>query len=143
MKDDKIAKGMFLTGCAGLPLLWFVNVLYFRKQVFGPIPYLDDPDDDDENDEANETSPIVAPSSSADTADDDDDDDSDASSVDARSPEEIKAEVAKWVQRSTMGSAVGFAMLLSWVVYFQTKGADTFGPGWYVMSEEEGSRTGW
>jgi len=41
MREDKLAKGMFIGGCFGLPLLWFFNVLYFRQAVFGPMPYLD------------------------------------------------------------------------------------------------------
>lgn len=51
MREDKLARGMFFTGCLGLPLLWFMNTLYFRKKVYGPIWFLDGKSDgsDDQN----------------------------------------------------------------------------------------------
>ena len=47
MRDDRLAKRMFLGGCFGLPLLWFFNVLYFRKEVYGPNRFLDSPNEDE------------------------------------------------------------------------------------------------
>mmetsp|Transcript_40710 Transcript_40710/g.122615 ORF Transcript_40710/g.122615 Transcript_40710/m.122615 type:complete len:115 (+) Transcript_40710:414-758(+) len=41
MREDKLARLMFYGGCACLPWLWCVNIMYFRKQIFGPIPVWD------------------------------------------------------------------------------------------------------
>ena len=41
MRDDALARQMFFGGCALLPWLWVVNVLYFRQRVYGPLPLID------------------------------------------------------------------------------------------------------
>ena len=46
-----LARQMFFVGCLGLPWLWCVNFLYFRKQVYGPIFPWDNNDDDDDVDD--------------------------------------------------------------------------------------------
>ena len=35
MREDDLARLMFYGGCCALPWLWCVNILYFRKKVFG------------------------------------------------------------------------------------------------------------
>lgn len=47
MKDVELARRVFFGGCALLPLLWIVNVMYYRKQVFGPISWWDKPEDEE------------------------------------------------------------------------------------------------
>ena len=51
MKDVELARRVFFGGCAFLPLLWIVNVMYYRKQVFGLISWWDKPEDDEEEPE--------------------------------------------------------------------------------------------
>ena len=60
----------------------------------------------------------------------------------APSPEIMKAEVAKWVKRSTIGSVVSSCLFISWVVTFQLN-KDSFGPSWFVMAQDAGDSTGW
>lgn len=58
------------------------------------------------------------------------------------SPELIQAELAKWIKRSTAGSFLSVTVFITWIVVFQLN-RDSFGPKWFVMSQEEGERTGW
>ena len=57
-------------------------------------------------------------------------------------PELIQMELEKWVKRSTAGSFISLTGLITWVVVFQLN-KDSFGPGWFVMSQEEDVLTGW
>jgi hypothetical protein len=60
----------------------------------------------------------------------------------APSPEIIKAEVAKWVKRSTIGSIVSTCLFIAWVITFQLN-KDSFGPNWFVMTQDAADLTGW
>ena len=55
MRDDKLAKRMFVGGIFGLPLLWCFNVLYFRKLVYGRIPFWDPEEQDENNRDVNQS----------------------------------------------------------------------------------------
>jgi len=158
MREDVLARRMFYGGCALLPWLWLVNVLYFRKQVYGPIPFIDSSGDDDNDRVSSESNHIAGGVPDIANIDDDDDDDSDddgtsmentsllnkgtASNRDDVTDEEIKMELRKWVSRSGIGSLIGFTILLAWNISFQVA-RNSFGPEWYVMSQEEGDSTGW
>ena len=56
--------------------------------------------------------------------------------------EEIKAEVCKWVKRSSIGSAFVLTIFVSWMLYFQLN-QDKFGPKWFVRPQDDEERTGW
>ena len=58
------------------------------------------------------------------------------------SPEEVRANLTKWVKRSATGSVISMACLLSWNLTFQLN-RDSFGYKWYVMSQDDEERTGW
>jgi hypothetical protein len=166
MREDKLARQMFYGGCALLPWLWVVNVLYFRKVVYDPIPlvdYLPGGDRrqaaldrfadgsalDDDEDGPIENLPQVGNSASDDTdaetefEDDDGADGSNAAHDEARLEAQIVRQgVEKWVKRSTMSATLVFGVFVAWIAVFQAH-KDSFGPKWFVMSEEEGERTGW
>ena len=57
-------------------------------------------------------------------------------------PELIKLELAKWVKRSTAGSFISLTAFITWIIVFQLN-KDSFGPKWFVMSQEEEALTGW
>lgn len=156
MKDDVLARRMFYGGCAFLPWLWFVNVLYFRKQVYGPIPFIDSTDDESASSSPGSNSIAGGVPDITRMGDDDDDDESDddgtsmehtsllnkASDRDSVPDEQMKAEIRKWVGRSATGSLIGFAILVAWNISFQVS-RNSFGPEWFIMSQEEDERTGW
>ena len=58
------------------------------------------------------------------------------------SEEEIQKELSKWVKRSTIGSFIYSAILVSWIVMFQLN-RDSFGPGWFIYSPSNEALTGW
>ena len=131
MREDKLAQQMFYGGCAFLPWLWIVNVLYFRKAVYGPIPLVDyfpggdrrqaaldrfadgSAYDDDEEDGPIENMPQVGGSGSDDTDaetdfGDDDDGGGDGSGDNGESrvrARRVQRGVEKWVKRSTMSAS--------------------------------------
>eukprot|EP00555_Chaetoceros_dichaeta_P003801 CAMPEP_0198251314 /NCGR_PEP_ID=MMETSP1447-20131203/2181_1 /TAXON_ID=420782 /ORGANISM="Chaetoceros dichaeta, Strain CCMP1751" /LENGTH=156 /DNA_ID=CAMNT_0043936295 /DNA_START=154 /DNA_END=625 /DNA_ORIENTATION=+ len=55
---------------------------------------------------------------------------------DEPTPEEIKAEVTKWVKRSSIGSAIAVIVFVSWTISFHLN-QDNFGPKWFVMSQDD------
>ena len=167
--DDKLAQRMFYAGCAFLPWLWVVNVFYFRKQVYGPLPLLDyipggtrredalarfaegdyGSDEDEDGDGPIQNLPAVgsAPSETDDETEFEDDsrggrgsgvDDDEALLMEQM----VRRDLEKWVKRSTMSATLVVGLFFTWVAVFQVY-KDSFGPQWYVMSEEEGERTGW
>ena len=168
MREDKLAQQMFYGGCAFLPWLWIVNVLYFRKAVYGPIPLVDyfpggdrrqaalerfadgSAYDDDEEDGPIENMPQVGGSGSDDTDaetdfGDDDDGGGDGSGDNGESrvrARRVQRGVEKWVKRSTMSATLVVGLFVTWVAVFQVY-KDSFGPKWFVMSEDEGLKTGW
>lgn len=142
MKDDVLARRMFYGGCAFLPWLWFVNVLYFRKQVYGPIPFIDSTDDESASSSPGSNSIAGGVPDITRMGDDDDESDDDASDRDSVPDEQMKAEIRKWVGRSATGSLIGFAILVAWNISFQVS-RNSFGPEWFIMSQEEDERTGW
>jgi hypothetical protein len=154
MRDDVLAKRMFIAGCFGLPFLWTVHSLYwYRKQ------HPNHASDEDHQDA------LLANNSSS---------DADGTRVqctkwlihmynvtvsiicshttvllafaenglDSRSPEEIKAEAQKWVKRSFYSSIGVFAAWALWITMFHIF-ADRFPPSWFVRSEDEADYTGW
>mmetsp|Transcript_32698 Transcript_32698/g.47997 ORF Transcript_32698/g.47997 Transcript_32698/m.47997 type:complete len:170 (-) Transcript_32698:275-784(-) len=137
--DDSLAKGMFIAGCFGLPWLWVANVLYFRTRVYGLIRCIDMVDlDADETLSRENLVPRVMPNFTDDDSDDSDDEDG----CPRLTPAEIDMEVIKWVRRSTIGSGIVFTVFIAWVVVFQT-GKSSFPAGWFVMSEDSETATGW
>ncbi len=62
--------------------------------------------------------------------------------ADNLSEEEIHIELCKWVKRSTIGSFITTAMLVSWIITFQLN-RDSFGPRWFVYAPGNEILTGW
>lgn len=170
MREDKLARQMFYGGCAFLPWLWVVNAMYFRKIVYGPIPlvdylpggdrrqaaldrFADGSAFDEDEDGPIENMPQVGASASAsedtdaETDFEDDDDDNDGNNSAAIDEARLEAQIVqqgveKWVKRSTMSATLVVGLFVAWIAVFQVY-KDSFGPNWFVMSEEEGERTGW
>jgi len=138
-RADTIAKEMFFVGLLGLPWLWIVNIMYFWDVVYGRLPcfginpssttneeevagflgMMENNDDDEEGEIGDENGNNNAPTQ-----------------------EEIKAEVCKWVKRSSIGSAFVLTISVAWMLVFQLN-RDNFGPKWFVMPEDDEERTGW
>ena len=170
MREDKLARQIFYGGCAFLPWLWVVNAMYFRKIVYGPIPLVDylpggdrrqaaldrfadgsafDEDEDGpiENMPQVEASASASEDTDAETDFEDDDDDNDGNNNAAIDEARLEAQIVqqgveKWVKRSTMSATLVVGLFVAWIAVFQVY-KDSFGPNWFVMSEEEGERTGW
>uniref|UniRef100_A0A7S1Z7A5 Gamma-secretase subunit PEN-2 n=1 Tax=Trieres chinensis TaxID=1514140 RepID=A0A7S1Z7A5_TRICV len=138
MRDDKLARLMFFGGCALLPWLWCVNILYFRKNVYGHIPLIDDWLCSGESGGIIDGPPALGAMGS------EDDDENNSEFDDERSvpPRSVEEEVSKWVKRSTFGAAAVLSALVAWIVSFQLN-KEKFPSGWFVMDMDEGARTGW
>merc|ERR1719295_612346 len=131
MKHDyQIANRMFLIGCLGLPWLWFLNILYFRKKVYGSIPFLDT-EDEEETTQNNNNNSIEIPNLNNEEEKDDE------PCEISMSPEEMEMELRKWVHRSTVGFVTATVLFTSWIITFQLN-RDYFGPNWLYMSQDEG-----
>lgn len=142
MREDKLARLMFYGGCALLPWLWCVNIMYFRKKVFGPIPVWDTwfrSEEDGENSGAIDGPPALGTIGGDDEEDEDGNEFRDEHSL---PPESLNDDVVKWVKRSTVGAAGALSIFVAWIVTFQVN-KESFPPGWFVMNEDEGERTGW
>uniref|UniRef100_A0A7S2URL7 Gamma-secretase subunit PEN-2 n=1 Tax=Attheya septentrionalis TaxID=420275 RepID=A0A7S2URL7_9STRA len=140
MREDLLAKRMFWVGCCGLPWLWAVNVLYFRVAVFGPLKWVDSPSDDQDH---AQMPPAVGQMMSDDTEDDGTAAGESATQQESIvSPEAIKKQVRTWVRRSTMGATTIAVIWIAWIISFQLN-RDSFGPNWFIMSQDEADATGW
>lgn len=117
-----LSKRMFIAGCFGLPWLWICNVLYFRRDVYKPLVFVD-----------YWPGHSVPPSSSSNQ------DQQSSSSVD----EQLNLlELKKWVKRSTSGAVIVMGAFIAWIITFQMN-KEFFGPGWFVVDETEASQSGW
>lgn len=132
-RPDKNAKGMFLIGLLGLPWLWIVNVLYHYREVYGILPFQNE-DQTAVNSTNHQTEGGILGGIMENSDENQDEDNID--------PSLVKAELKKWVKRSTIGSAISTAAFITWVLYFQLN-RDKFSYNWFVMSPEEESLTGW
>mmetsp|Transcript_13944 Transcript_13944/g.21179 ORF Transcript_13944/g.21179 Transcript_13944/m.21179 type:complete len:98 (-) Transcript_13944:78-371(-) len=56
--------------------------------------------------------------------------------------EGVRQERDKWVKRSMYGAFVVLSAWAAWIVVFLSQ-KDSFGPEWFIMSQEEGDKTGW
>mmetsp|Transcript_18054 Transcript_18054/g.51688 ORF Transcript_18054/g.51688 Transcript_18054/m.51688 type:complete len:171 (+) Transcript_18054:92-604(+) len=170
MREDKLARQMFYGGCAFLPWLWIVNVMYFRKAVYGPIPlvdylpggdrrqvaldrFADGSAYDEDEDGPIENMPQVGASGASGASDDTDaetdfgdgDDDGDGSNATDEGrlgARTVQRGVETWVKRSTLSATLVVGLFVVWIAVFQVH-KDSFGPKWFVMKEEEGESTGW
>ncbi|KAL7468746.1 hypothetical protein ACHAXS_008974 [Conticribra weissflogii] len=120
-----LAKRMFLGGLLGLPWLWVCNVLYFRTKVYGPMRFIDYWPGSLENSSVNNVT-------SAGTAG------GTTHATNAMAPKELE----KWVRRSTLSAFLVMTLFVAWIVAFQVN-KESFGSGWFVMSESEEEKTNW
>jgi len=131
-RADTIAKEMFFVGLLGLPWLWIVNIMYFWDTVYGRLPCFGDiPSDTAHAEEA--TGFLGMMENNEEKQEEDEENEFE---------NEIKAEVCKWVKRSSFGSAISITLFVSWLLLFQLNQSN-FGPKWFVMSQDEEDRTGW
>lgn len=148
MNEAQLAKRMFLAGCAGLPWLWICNSLYFRPRVFDPLPVVDYWPWDGRG-----KSDAYVRHADAKKKSDGEDEGGDGTGSDSGSRGEgfvndgenaaaVQGEVEKWVRRSTRGAVLVLSVFTAWIVAFQVN-KDSFGPKWFVMSEDEAVSTGW
>lgn len=137
-RADTIAKEMFFVGLLGLPWLWIVNIMYFWDTVYGRLPCFGNNTSSTANEEE-----VTGFLGMMENNEDEEGEIGDGNgNSDAPTQEEIKAEVCKWVKRSSIGSAFVLTIFVSWMLYFQLN-QDKFGPKWFVMPQDEEERTGW
>uniref|UniRef100_A0A7S2HI88 Gamma-secretase subunit PEN-2 n=1 Tax=Helicotheca tamesis TaxID=374047 RepID=A0A7S2HI88_9STRA len=171
MREDILAKRMFYGGCCFLPWLWAVNAMYFRRKVFGDIPFIDtwggssggggEQQQDESIQDLVPRMDGVVEMAGVGSGEENDEGDSDGvrrrrrndgeefgddrdqdDSTPQLSAAEIQMELSKWVKRSTFGAFFGFSLFISWIVVFQVN-KDHFGEGWFVMDQDEEDLTGW
>ena len=110
---------MFTAGCFGLPWLWIVHALYWRH------PSEDDADQGLLN------------------ADDHFPQEEDAVAV-AMTPDEIKLEAAKWVQRCQYGATVVCTGWVAWIVVAQVLRVYGMLPAsLFMLNADDQALTGW
>ena len=119
MRTDLLSKRMFTAGCFGLPWLWIVHALYWRH------PSEDDADQGLLN------------------ADDHFPQEEDAVAV-AMTPDEIKLEAAKWVQRCQYGATVVCTGWVAWIVAAQVLRVYGMLPAsLFMLNADDQALTGW
>jgi len=139
-RADTIAKEMFFVGLLGLPWLWIVNIMYFWDTVYGRLPCFGDSPSDTAH--AEEAAGFLGMMENNEEEEEEQENQWGNRTSDEPTPEEIKAEVTKWVKRSSIGSAIAVIVFVSWTISFQLN-QDNFGPKWFVMSQDDEDRTGW
>mmetsp|Transcript_32444 Transcript_32444/g.48340 ORF Transcript_32444/g.48340 Transcript_32444/m.48340 type:complete len:161 (-) Transcript_32444:697-1179(-) len=160
MREDLLAKRMFLGGCLLLPWLWAVNAFYFRRKVYGDLPFIDvwpswccwgSSTGETSREGADEGIEELVPRmggviemGGGSGGEDGDDGNQEEEQEDNPNltPAEIEMELSKWVKRSTLGAFVGFTLFITWIVVFQVH-KDSFGDKWFVMSVDKEDLTGW
>lgn len=125
-----LSKRMFIAGCFGLPWLWICNVLYFRRNVYKPLVFVD-----------------YWPGHSVPTSSNQDQDRQQQQQQSSSSPSSVDEqlnllELKKWVKRSTSGAVIVTGAFIAWIITFQMN-KEFFGPGWFVVDETEASQSGW
>lgn len=129
-----LAKRMFFAGCLGLPWLWICNSLYFRLRIFGPMVMVDY--------WPGKAPPPRVDEDAAAGAGGNDGADNQQSMERQLEVQMERAELEKWVKRSTRGAFVVMALFVTWIVVFQVN-KEHFGPRWFVMGETDAEVTGW
>jgi hypothetical protein len=121
MRADKLAKLLFCIGCAGLPWLWAVHLMFwFGKQRRRALGEEDQSDD-------NQSGLLDGESYQDDEPAD---------------PAEVALEEKKWVRREFLAMVLVFLAWATWIIVFQIL-KDYFPSGWLVRGGDEGELTGW
>mmetsp|Transcript_16449 Transcript_16449/g.15880 ORF Transcript_16449/g.15880 Transcript_16449/m.15880 type:complete len:139 (-) Transcript_16449:201-617(-) len=129
-KDADLARRMFFGGCAALPFLWFVNVLFYRKQVFGEISWWDKTEEQGVGHESTTSNDMVNDSHNEDAGAASDGDD-------------CKLALQYWVKRSFYSCILVTSLFITWILVFQLN-KDSFGKKWFVVDVANPTdRTGW
>ena len=128
MREDRLAKLLFFGGCAGLPWLWSVHIMYFggkkRREALGEETH---PNHD--NHTTGGASGFLDGESMLETDE-------------PANPAEMELEEKKWVRREFLGMVLVYLAWLTWIIVFQVL-IEYFPPGWLVRGEDEGEATGW
>jgi hypothetical protein len=131
MRDDKLARLLFYVGCAGLPWLWAVHIMYFvgKKRRTAMTDDENDPSANPHADEPSATNGLL---------------DGESIIVDEEpaDPAEMELEEKKWVRREFVGVVLVGLAWLTWIIVFQVL-REYFPPGWLVRGEDEAEMTGW
>mmetsp|Transcript_11879 Transcript_11879/g.18229 ORF Transcript_11879/g.18229 Transcript_11879/m.18229 type:complete len:124 (-) Transcript_11879:285-656(-) len=123
MRDDKLARILFFVGCAGLPWLWAVHLLYYlekqRKRAAG----------EEDDDSSNDQDALLNEDESSESEDD-------------TPSEQILLLEKKWIKREFIGLILVLFAWISWIVVFQIL-KDSL-PSWLlVRGVDDAERTGW
>mmetsp|Transcript_37793 Transcript_37793/g.43171 ORF Transcript_37793/g.43171 Transcript_37793/m.43171 type:complete len:127 (+) Transcript_37793:80-460(+) len=126
MREDKLARTLFYVGCAGLPWLWLVHLLYWvekqRRNASG------------ENNDNNQQQSGLLHDESNESENTEDEIPLTAS--------DIEEGAKRWVRLEFAGLVIVVGAWLAWIVVFQVL-KDTFPAGWRVRSEDDYETTGW
>jgi hypothetical protein len=118
MRTDLLSKRMFTAGCFGLPWLWTVHVLYWRNNH--------------KNNEDEQQGGLL-------NADDHFQDEPTQAT-----PEQIKAEAEKWVQRCQYSAVVAFTGWLAWIIISQVLRVNGMLPAsLFMLNADDQALTGW
>jgi len=115
MREDKLAKMLFFVGCAGLPWLWAVHIMYFvgkQRQATAS-----------NNEEGLLDGESLATEEPGD-------------------PVEMALETKKWVRREFVGMVLVVFAWITWIIVFAIL-KDYFPAGWLVRGEDAAEYTGW
>lgn len=130
MKEEIIlSKRMFIAGCFGLPWLWICNSLYFRLRVFKPIVLID-------------YWPGKSPPSTTSTETEGNNNNEEQTMEQQLEQQIQRAELEKWVKRSTRGAFLVMTLFVAWIITFQVN-KEHFSSGWFVMSPTDADVSGW
>ena len=127
MREDRLAKLLFFVGCAGLPWLWTVHIMYFagkkRREALGDV------DTTPDHTTTGGASGLLNGESMLETDE-------------PGNPADMDLEEKKWVRREFLGMVLVYLAWLTWIIVFQVL-IEYFPPGWLVRGEDEGESTGW
>jgi len=138
-----LSKRMFFGGCFGLPWLWICNALYFRLQVFGPLVLVDYwPGQQPPPSLNGEDTTHGGVSTNNDNNNNNNSSDQQQTMEQQLEYEMTRKQLETWVKRSTIGAFVVMSLFVSWIITFQVN-KDSFAPKWFVMDEEDATKSGW
>jgi hypothetical protein len=123
MREDKLARLLFLVGCAGLPWLWAVHLMYwFGKQRRRAL-------NEDEQETSSSQEGLL-------------DSESIPHDEEPGDPAEVELEEKMWVRREFLGLVLAIMAWVTWIIVFQIL-KDYFPPGWLVRGQDDAELTGW
>eukprot|EP00543_Licmophora_paradoxa_P009278 CAMPEP_0202470868 /NCGR_PEP_ID=MMETSP1360-20130828/82850_1 /ASSEMBLY_ACC=CAM_ASM_000848 /TAXON_ID=515479 /ORGANISM="Licmophora paradoxa, Strain CCMP2313" /LENGTH=130 /DNA_ID=CAMNT_0049096717 /DNA_START=54 /DNA_END=443 /DNA_ORIENTATION=+ len=130
MREDILAKRLFMVGCFGLPWLWAVHILYFfRKQK--------------QQSTASAGQQLLTDQSvESTTYNDEPNDDSDGNGS-GENNRALALEEKKWVRREIVALVLVSMAWVTWIIVFQILKNEYFSEEWLVRTPDQIDASGW